>query len=574
MNQTKRNRFHTVRCAILWLCCALPVATASAESGYRAYTDWVGWARLHFGKRAGLASSYDRAGFNLDFSQYESPPGVVQDGSDAILKTISGPGVIYRFWMPHKTASVENFPVRMYIDNEATPRIDTDSLTILGGNYGYFSAPLVDTFAGGQVCYEPVFFNESIRIETTTEAANHYYQFSYMTFSPGSSVDSYSGSLAPQEQADRDAVVALFANAGQHPAGQSSGSVSVPTAASSIPAGGSLSLFTSGGPGIVRRLNIRMDSATDGELDGLNLVVTYDSDPAPAIDIPVSQFFGAGHQRALYKSLPMGTDSPDGFYCYWPMPFRNGISIELLNTTAAAIPIDSAIVEYEPTSVGREMCYLRALAVTHIRQSGDIHHPILTVAGRGHYVGSHLYVEQPSDSFRMLEGDDIVTVDGTDTLYGTGLEDAYNGGFYYNWVAVLNNEPEGPMPQSASRPLNGILYVHREDGVPNARADQYRWCIADRIPFCSSIDVKIENQYAVIGSEWTSVAFWYQQPAGDIPGDLDNNGGVDPADLTLFVQVLLALDTLPDHLVAADVNTDCTVDGNDIPAFVNAMMSP
>ena len=98
---------------------------------------------------------------------------------------------------------------------------------------------------------------------------------------------------------------------------------------------------------------------------------------------------------------------------------------------------------------------------------------------------------------------------------------------------VQGDEPEGPYPQSATRPLSGILYVHREDGVAYARADQYRWRIADRIPFSTSLDVQIENRYAVDGALWTSVAFYYLHPG--YPGDLNGDGCVDQSDLGILL---------------------------------------
>ncbi len=103
--------------------------------------------------------------------------------------------------------------------------------------------------------------------------------------------------------------------------------------------------------------------------------------------------------------------------------------------------------------------------------------------GTGHYVGNFLFLEQDYDDDFMLEGDDIVVVDGADTINGTGLEDAYNGGYYYNWVAHPMPEPEGASPPFAIRPLNGILRREKTSSPPFARADQYRWMIADRVSF-------------------------------------------------------------------------------------------
>lgn len=553
-------------------------APSRAETGYERYHDWLGWARLGPGEQAHLASSYDRTGANTDYSHYESPEGLVTEEVVATIKTLDGPGILNRIWMPHLTSN-RTFVIRMYFDGEATPRIDTLSTELFGGNLAYVSAPLVETCAGGLVCYEPIPFSQSLRIETINHELppagwsgdRHYYQYALTTYPTGTPLNSYNGVLSPQQQTERDSVVDMFNQAGDHPAGSDPGAVEATTTAATVSPGDTLALLATSGPGLVRRITLCMPSATDAELDGLNLVISYDSEASPAIDLPVSQFFGVGHQRAAFKSLPLGTDDSGCFYCYWPIPFRDAVSVGLRNESAGAILIDSAVVEYKSAPVEDDLCYLRAHAFTENKSAGQIYHPILSGSGRGHYVGNLLFVEQQGYTFNFLEGDEVITVDGSEVHYGTGLEDAYNGGYYYNWVGAQSGEPEGPMPQSATRPLNGILFVHREAGVEYARADQYRWYIADRIPFSDSIEVDIQNQYALDGSEWTSVAFWYQQPRLD--GDIDDDGDVDEFDTVLFVQVLLGLDTVPDHVAAADINGNGSADGDDIRSFIAILAS-
>ncbi len=510
-----------------------------AASGYDDYLEWQHWSRIQTGARAGLASSYDRAGANADYSQYDDPPGLQTQPVPATVRTISGPGVIYRFWMPHLTAK-QSFVVRMFFDEETTPRIDTNSLALLGGGFGYFSAPLVTTCAGGQVCYEPIPFAQSLKIETVNQqlptdgswsARRHYYQYTYMTFPPGTDVRSYTGTLTPEQQAARDATAAMFNNAGRHPAGTSPTAVRLDTTATTVSAGESITLACLAGPGVIRRLNVRMETATEEQLENLRLLVFYDNAAEPAVDASVACFFGAGRSRAPYRSIPLGTDSPDGFYCYWPMPFRRSVSVVLSNTGADAVPVDSAVVEYEPGSFDPALGYLHAKTSNTIRQSGQVFHPILSADGCGHYVGNLLYIHESRNAFSMLEGDEVIAVDGVTTCYGTGTEDAYNGGYYYNWVAVQSDEPEGTYPPSATRPLHGIIYVRR-DATPIARADQYRWYIADRVPFCQSIRVDIECRYALVGAEYTSVAFWYQLPP--VPGNFDNDCDVDADDFARF----------------------------------------
>ena len=140
-------------------------AFADSPISYESYADWEDLPRLRLGAQAGLASSYDRSGGNADYSHYESPPGLIQEDVNAVVKTIEGPGIIYRFWMPHVMAR-RQFVVRMYFDGEATPRIDTDSNAVMCEEFYYFAAPLITTCAGGQVCYEPIPFSQSLRIET------------------------------------------------------------------------------------------------------------------------------------------------------------------------------------------------------------------------------------------------------------------------------------------------------------------------------------------------------------------------------------------------------------------------
>jgi len=558
---------------LLWPGICLP----ETQTGYSAYTSWADWARLRVRSNAGLASSYDREGGNDDFSQYEEPNGIRTDNEIVTAKTISGPGIIYRFWMPHMTAK-RNFIVRIYFDGEETPRIDTDSVDLLGGAFGHFASPLVTTCAGGQVCYEPIPFRTSVRIETENkalpnypswEANRHYYQYSYMEFPAETVLESYTETLTAQQEIDRASVVSLFENAGEHPADSSPTAIDIDMPNTVIEPNSGIDLADLNGPGVIRRLNIGMADANDAELDGLRLRVYYDDGDEAAIDVPVGNFFGAGKDRALYKSIPLGTDSNDGFYCYWPMPFRRSVRVRLHNTTDVNIPIDSAAVQYEPAADLREMCYLHAVENSSTKQAEQIYHPILAATGCGHYLGELLYIEQDNYSFYMLEGDDVITVDGNDVLYGTGLEDAYNGGYYYNWVGVQSDEPEGGYPQSAIRPLHGILHVNRQTGY--ARADQYRWRIADCVPFSQSIEVNIENRYAVDGSEWTSVAFWYQYPCckADFDGDCD----VDFRDFAAFTSFWLNSDCAdPNWCGGADFDHSRRVDMNDLATLLQCWM--
>jgi len=536
-------------------------ALAEYPIGYDSYVDWQDFPQLRLGAKSGLASSYDRTGANNDWSWYEWPEGQIDTETTCTIKTIQGPGVIYRFWMPHYIGR-HGYVVRMYFDGESTPRIDTMSDTLFDGLFSYFDALFVDTCAGGQVCYEPIPFSDSVIIETVNHehvglADRHYYQYSYMTYPSGADVNSYTGTLTPEDQNDRDATVSIFNNSGQNPDGNSPTAIEVNTPATVVDSNRVLADVN--GPGIVRELCIKMSDANDAELMGLNLQVFYDDQNTPAIDIPVAYFFGTGELRADYNSLPIGADSNDDFYCYWPMPFRKSVLVRLHNTTESPIAIEGAKVEYEQRQLNHHTCYLRATESTLVKSS-EIYHNILTTTGCGHYVGDLLYVAQDYNSFYMLEGDDVIYADGELVQYGTGLEDTYNGGFYYNWVAVIPDEPEGPKPHSATRPLSGILYVNKAE---TSRADQYRWRIADCIPFTESIEVNVECRYGYSGSRWRSVGFWYQLP--HLLEDLNEDGIVNWKDFAAFATYWQDSDC--DTCAFADFTGDMQVNELDLANF-------
>ena len=515
---------------VLALVTLWPCAASAQLHGYEALSDWNGLAEFKEGVTAGIVSTYDRDGGNRDYNWYEWPEGF-QDSTVQVdysiptrVVTLPGPGILTRFQMPHAAANYA-FTLKMTVDG--TLAIDTNSDAFLDGSYlgalygdAGGKSPLVTTLVGGQFSYEPIAFQESLVIESNNFRSDspwakwhHYYQYNYHRFAAGTVVTPYTGSLTAAQQAARNDAIAMMDQAGSNPAGPSPTATVLAAAGQSIPAGATLTLAALAGSGRVRELNLSMAAATDAELDGLRLRVRYDNGQDYAIDVPVSHFFGAGHDRAPYKSLPLGTDGADGFYSYWPMPYREHLVVELTNTTGAPIAIDSAVVEYESGAVASDLCYLHAVHGEQTTSAGQASYQILNATGGGHYVGSLLYVARDGTSRTILEGDDIIVVDGSHVLYGTGLEDAYNGGYYFNHVVDQSDDGDVPDPEFGTGPYSGLLHMDDADfGDESFRSDQYRWLIPDYVPFAESVNVTVENYGKGADVLFGSTAFYYLVP--------------------------------------------------------------
>jgi hypothetical protein len=552
-------------------------ATSSADAlhNYESLLNWSDLPRAKFLITPGLAGSYDRLGYNYDYNNYLWPPGRITTDANTVITELSGPGLITRFWMPHAAANAA-FTVRIFVDGIL--RIDTNSNTFLDGNYDYITSPFVQTLLGGQTSYESIAFQNSLRIESNNFAPgggwareHHYYQYNFQLFPPSTVVTPYTGTLTPQQLEARTAVAATLTHLGQNPAGPDPAAMILTAPAQTIPPLTSLPLADLAGPGRIRRLMLKMPSdSNDADLLDIHLRIRYDSLPAWAVDVPVAHFFGAGLGRALYKSLPLGTDSPDGFYSFWPMPFRRQILVELYNSSLEhPVSIGTAQIEYETVSLPCDTGYLHTLYMHEITVANQLYHHLLTINGTGHYVGNILSIEQADDARSILEGDDIITIDpgaaSEIILNGTGLEDAYNGGYYYNHVLEQTNDGDIPNPVSGFAPFHGLLYMDFFDlpGFSRTRTDQYRWLIPDFVPFTHGIDVKIENYNAQAGVAFTSTAFYYLIPdtspicladfarfascwladctdSDCTDSDLDHSGHVNEVDFVLFVQSWLA----------------------------------
>jgi len=269
-----------------------------------------------------------------------------------------------------------------------------------------------------------------------------------------------------------------------------------------IAPGDSAVLLDLRGPGVIRRLWFTVASGDREYLRRIAVKMYWEGESNPSVEAPLGDFFGDGFAKKHYTSLVMG-ESSGGFYCYLPMPFARHARIVVENGTGRRI--DAFYYNFDVVTGGR---LPRALETFHAwwhrdpRTTARAPHLLVDARGRGTYVGTSLNVQSLSRDLGFLEGDEIFTVDGEARGQGTGTEDYFNGGWYFD---------EGTF----AGPFHGL--VIKDDTL--GRIAAYRWHLPDPIPFRRSLRVAIEHGTENTEvADYASVAYWYQtEPHAPLP---------------------------------------------------------
>ena len=248
------------------------------------------------------------------------------------------------------------------------------------------------------------------------------------------------------------------------------------------------------GPGVINRIWITVSSDDPHYLRRVALRMYWDDEVNPSVNVPLGDFFGNGFGKNHYVSLPMGVSS-GGFYSYWPMPFGERARVVIDNGTGRELDafyfqIGVVIVE----RLAPSMPYFHATWNRDIRTDSRQPHVVLAAHGTGKFVGLSLNAESYTDDFAFLEGDETFWVDGEVRGQGTGTEDYFNSGWYFDAGAF-------------HAPFHGLVLKDHENG----RIAAYRWHLPDPISFQDSIAVLLEHGHDNEEvADYATVAYWYQ----------------------------------------------------------------
>ncbi|MGB9184207.1 MAG: DUF2961 domain-containing protein [Solirubrobacteraceae bacterium] len=260
--------------------------------------------------------------------------------------------------------------------------------------------------------------------------------------------------------------------------------------------------------------------ASDDVLQHARLRISFDGQQT--VDAPLGQFFGSGLGLYEVRALMYGIDpASHTLSSWWPMPYRHDATVELYNgsqhaitsgvatltsarSRSAADDLRSARSRSAENDLrpGGNVGYFRATANGGPTQPGQ-DYVFLHAAGHGKFVGvTHTMIGPATRAY--LEGDERVYVDGSRTpqIHGTGTEDFYEAGWYFD---------RGPF----TNPVNGNpAHEGGQFSCPSGMdcTTTYRSMIADAVPFASSLTFGIEHgPVNDVPANYSSTAYWYGQ---------------------------------------------------------------
>lgn len=498
----------------------LPVA-GKGPVGYEHYRRLDALAGLPGGVQTLQFSSFDRAGGNDDgFSGKFSCLRPAPDG--CVLAERQGAGEIASIWFTRDGGDVRRTgTIRIELDGRTV--LDAPLQDVVDGRLGApFAYPLVanaDLSSGGVYLKVPMPFRESMRI--TTQHNPFFYHVTYRAFADSVGVATFD----PTDPATD--VIGTLRDAGfRDPKPAAPGAQRIGARFGPLAPGDSVVLGSLTGPGSISELRLRIpqivphDRASEEILGGARLRLTFDG--MRTADVPLGEFFGSGlgehEMRSLFMAMETG---PGGWYTsWWPMPYTTSAVVELVNGSPHPISSGDVQLVYAASSQW-------ALQLSPLGDAGyfgvEWHRAHTTPgrdwvlseqAGRGKLVGvtAAMIGLTPGDGSMFnnirgyLEGDERAVVDSSRTvgLQGTGTEDYFEGGWYFN---------RGPF----SNAQNGdTAHELRTPDCPFSCDSPYRLHVADAIPFQSRLLFSMEHGPANdMPALYSTAAFHYgKRPLG------------------------------------------------------------
>ncbi len=480
---------------------------------------------LHQGDQSLLRSSHCPDGCRFDRHSEGDWRYIYVDGEEGTIFEESGPGAITRIWMTTGVGGVSTplnpeVRIRIYLDGSTAPIVDVPLPALFDGSTPPFAPPLVGgrlTSSGGNFSYVPIPYRTGCRVSLVgADETRLWYQINFHRLADADGVTSFTG------DEDLSAQAALMSTQGADP--WPPGSVGVRSGSVPLEPGTEHEIEAVDGHGSVTALELGLDPSQWPEVE---LRLSFDDQLT--VQMRLDEFFAMGRVGPEpTRSLLVGLNAEGVLYSYFPMPFFRNARIALLHrgspetgSTDPGSP-DPGSPETGSTGTGSTETTVTyrvrvdnnlplagsglfgaALSQNDATTTG-IDFQTLSLDGHGKLVGTFLELGATAPGLRdYLEGDERLFIDHSPhpVVYGTGVEDAFNGGFYFDM---------GPF----SSALHGAPYTTLDvDGLPYTAA--YRLMLTDGATFESRIEAGLESgPTGNVSMAARSVTWFYRrQPA-------------------------------------------------------------
>ena len=391
-------------------------------------------------------------GFGMFLSMFNK---YIDDNGEIVFFDCYGPGCLYReqmnIWINNGVgAQNKGIRIKYYFDEEPTPRIDVPVFEYFNGEHPPVTAP----FAFRQrsqfgVIYYPFPFEKRLRItladtlltrmvKDSIEKSCNWFQFDYLTFPAGTKVKSWDPATATEYEA---ITRKQWENLGENPKCTAYDRIVEKNV--SLRPGDQAVLFDLKGEGSITAIQFNINPFTAETFYNTNIRINWDDMALPAVDLPVSYFFGGGGWKDNYWNdtfacLLNGYDVKTcKAFTYWPMPFWKHATISIVNNSYENIQNLNARISWKPSSVlkypQKETGYFM-MKLTKDTSTGGLTRRNFTKPyanaffEKGH--GHVLAINMLSGNF-YEDGDEFTYIDGSNTpqIRGDGTEDDFNQGW-------------------------------------------------------------------------------------------------------------------------------------------------
>ena len=458
----------------------LPLAAQSDPGSLRRLIDLDELARPAPGVTMRQFASTDPSGRGHDHGHF-----VRGEGGHRVLAEAQGPGVLVRIWSANPAGRL-----LVFLDGETTPRIDAPFADLFAARYPPFCAPIATCRSGGCVSYFPIPFAGSCRVELAEleRPQDLYYQIQCLQYPAGTPLRTFTRELPATEQAALAEVLRQWGDpaalAPQELAWQEL----------QLGPGQYRDLCNTKGPDCVDAIAFVLDPRSLAPR-ALLLEASYDGAAQPSLAVPLLDLVAGGFGLVPFASLVAGHRADGLSWFRLPLPFRQRVRLVLRNLDPSATAVLRAGVRLRGAALPGAHHVLHGAFRLQDRV-GESLYEWARIDGAGKLVGITQALQGVGDLW-YLEGNERIVCDGAATpqIEGTGTEDFYNGGWYWN---------DGPF----ALPLHGLNL--KAEWTTN-RTLPFRWLVPDAVPCRDGLVATIEHgsRNQVRDACYSSVALWY-----------------------------------------------------------------